>query len=119
MLTEVKDKTSYFIPTNGTPVLQTKGNKWPSGENAGFISYSPELMRILMTKLKPNCLKLMLLLCGTSPGFYVTQKWVEEKTGLCRQRYIEARSQLIEKGWLTFSPHGDLTIDYDAIFAER
>lgn len=105
-----------FVPMNGTPVLQYKGNK---GEDNSFMMYPSRLLAILMKSLPLNCLKLMMLLCGTMPGFYVTEKWVESKTGLTHSRYMEARKRLSDMGWLHITPRGSLEVDFDAIYASE
>lgn len=65
-------------------------------------------------------LKLMLVLLGTigNGTFRVSQKWVEDHTGLSQPAYVRARKALIDRGWLVLDG-GCLAIDIAAIMEEE
>lgn len=67
-----------------------------------------------------NQIKLMVVLLGTigNGSFRVSQRWVQERTGLSQVSYIRARQKLVEKGWLVLDG-GCLAIDISEILGDN
>ena len=96
------------------PLLAFEGDKWDDREtynkkerpNGCFFGQQPqEIMYYVMNELtgqQGNLLKLMWLLLSTDVGYGVSQQWVMNSTGMAKDKYYDARSILIEIGWLLY-----------------
>ena len=61
-------------------------------------------------------LRIMIVLCGTKPGFRISEQWICNRTGLTRQSYERARTALIERGWLSHEQHQRISVNFAAIY---
>lgn len=96
------------------PLLAFEGDKWDNRDtynkkerpNGCFFGQQPqEIMYYVMNELtgqQGNMLKLMWLLLSTDVGYGVSQQWVLNSTGMQKDKYYDARSILVEIGWLLY-----------------
>lgn len=61
-------------------------------------------------------LRIMMVLCGTKEGFYISNEWMTQRTGLSQQSYSNALKLLEKRGWITHKAYNNITINYDVIF---
>lgn len=96
------------------PKLVFNGQK----ENHGGFYQLPQALCDIVFKeytKQPAYLKLMLVLCGTKPGFNVSEKWILDRTGISKSTYYKTRKDLEKKGWLTVE-NNEIIINYDNIY---
>lgn len=87
------------------------------GKREGFIGIPNSLFRFICNELGDSSLRLrlMFLLIGTSPGWGVSNKWIEDTIGVQKSSYNSARKYLAEeKKWLKIE-EGQLIVDFDKI----
>lgn len=87
------------------------------GKREGFIGIPNDIFMIACKELSSynTQLRLLLLLIGTGEDWGVSEKWVEQMTGLPKGSYHSARKGLVARGWLDVSEKGKIKVDYDAI----
>lgn len=98
------------------PILGFKGDKFNSKVHQ-FYEIPQELADILFNEFsrKPAYLRLMLVLCGTKPGFALSEKWIIDRTGLTHSTYNTIRGDLVEKGWLIVEDKR-VVVNFDKIY---
>ena len=103
------------------PELIYKGNKTQNNDTNQSYLLPQKLCDILFNELgnKSAQLRIMMVLCGTKTGFFVSEKWILDRTGLLHQNYIRARKELEDKGWLICKAHKSITVNFDAIYASE
>lgn len=92
---------------------QREDNKWTC-------MYPVELQRIIFNSIDYRSsaeLRVMLALIGCAEGFRVSEKWIEEHTGVSHSSYIRARQNLEKRGWITHTKEESIEINFDAIYA--
>lgn len=69
---------------------------------------------------KGNQIKLIIVLLGTigNGSFRVSEKWIQEQTGMPQSAYSKARKSLIEKGWMVLTDDGCIVVDVNAIMGD-
>lgn len=70
-----------------------------------FYQTPQDLVDIILNNLEGkagNQMKIMWVLLGTAGdgSFRVSEKWIQERTGMSQQAYNRARKALVERGWL-------------------
>lgn len=85
------------------PKLYHNKNKYDNGKDFYKLPY--RIMNVIFNELSGQCgnqIKLMCVLLGTvgDGSWGVSEKWVQERTGMIEQTYNAARKALINKGWL-------------------
>ena len=100
---------------NQAPQLIFNGDKFNTSK--GFYQIPQELADIIFNTFsrKPALIRLMLVLTGTEPGFFLSEKWVMERTGLAHKTYLDLRKQLEDIGWLTCN-EGKVIVNFDTIY---
>lgn len=93
-----------------------------------FYQLPQNLMSIIMNELsgkEGNQLKLMILLIGSidtsakgSKSFKIPESLIIQRCGMAGSRYREARKALITRGWIKHTPHKEIEILYDNIYAQ-
>ena len=118
-MSEIKKK-GIGIGKNA-PLLAYEGDKWDNRDtynkkerpNGCFFGQQPQdLIYFIMNELtgqQGNMMKLMWLLMSQDVGFGVSQQWVMNSTGMQKDKYYDARSVLIEIGWLLYEEQEDGT----------
>lgn len=96
------------------PVLIHNGSKKVGVQ---YYALSQQLMDIIFRELGNASaqLRVMIVLIGTKPDFGVSQQWILDRTGLCERSYINARNELIKRGWISHVPCKSITVNFDAI----
>lgn len=96
------------------PVLIHNGSKKVGVQ---YYALSQQLMDIIFNELGNASaqLRIMIVLIGTKPNFGVSQQWILDRTGLSERSYINARNELIKRGWLSHVPYQSITVNFDAI----
>ena len=106
--------------TYKAPKLHHNGDKAQHNEATNQSYIIPQkLADIIFNELGNSSaqLRIMMVLCGTKEGFYVSNEWMEQRTGLSQQSYSNALKPLVKRGWITHKAYNHITINYDAIFA--
>lgn len=101
------------------PSLHHIGAKEQDNPTGQFYQIPQRLGDILFNELGNSSaqLRIMLVLCGTKEGFFISEKWICERTGLMRQSYERAKKELEKKGWLSHSVYSTINVHYDKIYA--
>ena len=96
------------------PILIHNGSKKVGVQ---YYALSQQLMDIIFKELGNASaqLRIMIVLIGTKPNFGVSQQWILDRTGLGERSYINARNELIKRGWLSHVPCQSITVNFDAI----
>lgn len=92
---------------------QHEDNKWTC-------MYPVELQKIIFNSIDYRSsaeLRVMLALVGCAEGFKISEKWIEEHTGVSHSSYIRARQNLEKRGWITHTKEESIEINFDAIYA--
>lgn len=110
----MNNTTQYTAPSLHHNGRKDEGNK----TNQSYI-LPQRLTDIIFNELGNSSaqLRIMCVLCGTKEGFFITEKWICERTGLKQQSYSRALAELVKRGWVSHRKYSNITINYDAIFA--
>lgn len=102
------------------PILVVKGRKMGDDMEQPYYAIPQDMADILFSLLGDRSaqLRIMMVLCGTRPGFVLSEKWMLERTGLTHASYIRARKELSDEGWINYDPHRSITVDYNYIYGE-
>lgn len=100
------------------PVLAFKGFKIRGEEDYQSYIIPQELADIIFNTLGNSSaqIRIMIVLCGTKPGFAVSEDWILKRTGLSHSPYIAARKALADIGWIDFEPYKSITVNFDMIY---
>lgn len=101
------------------PILKFNGNK-ERGE-ANFYKLPQECADIVFNVLGNASaqLRVMMVLIGTKPGFGISQEWLLKRTGLSEKSYINARKELVKRGWIKHIDGEEITVDFDKIYSDK
>lgn len=112
------------------PKLKYIGDKWnykgtySDGNPKGYyFGQQPSIIRDYimntLTGQNGNLLKIMWLLLSTEEGFGISQKWLMDSTGLEKNKYYKARTELVNMNWLVYDEETDtLGINYNFLWAQ-
>lgn len=114
------------------PKLAFIGDKWnnkgtykDSNPNGYYFGQQPSIIRkYIMNHLdgrRGNLIKLIWYLLSTDEGFGLAQATVLEETGIPKQKYYQARDELINMKWLIYEEKDHqfyLAINYDFLWAQ-
>lgn len=112
----MRNDTSYQAPSLHHIGLKEQDN--PTGQ---FYMLPQALTDIIFNELGNASaqLRIMLVLCGTKEGFFISEKWICDRTGLKRQSYERARDELVKRGWITHNEYSTINIYYDKIYKKK
>ena len=110
----MRNDTSYQAPSLHHIGLKAQDN--PTGQ---FYMLPQALTDIIFNELGNSSaqLRIMMVLCGTKEGFFISEKWICDRTGLKRQSYERSRDELVKRGWITHNEYSTINIHYDKIYA--
>jgi hypothetical protein len=60
----------------------------------------------------------MIVLCGTKEDFFITTKWICDRTGLCQQSYREILKKLVARGWVSHRGYTSIRVNFDKIYED-
>lgn len=106
---------------NQAPTLYGKGEKLQDHLKWGKTIRTHELEMILMNKCSTiGELKLMFLLTGNAQdgSFNIPEATVLDRCHMGHQAYINSRTSLAKKGWITYIQNESITVNYNVIFSE-
>lgn len=63
-------------------------------------------------------IKIMMVLCGTKEGFFISGKWMQGRTGLPPQSYSSALKKLVKRGWVTHRNYQTIRVNFDKIYED-
>ena len=63
-------------------------------------------------------IKIMMVLCGTKEGFFISGKWMQGRTGLSPQSYSSALKKLVKRGWVTHRNYQTIRVNFDKIYED-
>ena len=100
------------------PILFFNGSKTQDNTTNQTYQIPQTLADIIFNTLGNSSaqIRIMLVLCGTKEGFSISEKWILERTGLQHASYVNARTNLVERGWLTHINSSKLIVNYDNIY---
>lgn len=103
------------------PVLRYNGKKDQENTTNQFYAIPQSLADIIFAKLgnKSAQLRVMLVLVGTKEGFFVSENWICDRTGLTRQSYERARDELKKMGWLSHKASDHISVNFDTIYKSK
>lgn len=100
------------------PAIKYNGEKNRDQKKWGKAIRTHELESAIMCGLGERDivpLKVMLFLTGNAEGFQVAEKTIMERCNISRTSYINARTKLKEKGWITHIEGKEIAVNYDVI----
>ena len=63
-------------------------------------------------------IKIMMVLCGTKEGFFISGKWMRGRTGLTPQSYSAALKKLVQRGWVNHRNYQTIRVNFDKIYED-
>ena len=63
-------------------------------------------------------IKIMMVLCGTKEGFFISGKWMRGRTGLAPQSYSAALKKLVQRGWVNHRNYQTIRVNFDKIYED-
>ena len=63
-------------------------------------------------------MKIMMVLCGTKEGFFISGKWMRGRTGLSPQSYSAALKKLVKRGWVSHRNYQTIRVNFDKIYED-
>ena len=63
-------------------------------------------------------IKIMMVLCGTKEGFFISGKWMRGRTGLSPQSYSSALKKLVKRGWVSHRNYQTIRVNFDKIYED-
>lgn len=105
------------MTTRNAPQLLLEGEKWIE-ENESRISIADRLLVAVGSRkdLTAYDKLLLLVLLGQSySGFYPSEKWILDRTGMDKKTYHRCRQHLIESGIMEFEEYKYMKIFIDNI----
>ena len=63
-------------------------------------------------------IKIMMVLCGTKEGFFISGKWMRGRTGLSPQSYSAALKKLVQRGWVNHRNYQTIRVNFDKIYED-
>ena len=63
-------------------------------------------------------IKIMMVLCGTKEGFFISGKWMRGRTGLSPQSYSAALKKLVKRGWVTHRNYQTIQVNFNKIYED-
>ena len=63
-------------------------------------------------------IKIMMVLCGTKEGFFISGKWMRSRTGLSPQSYSAALKKLVKRGWVSHRNYQTIRVNFDKIYED-
>lgn len=102
------------------PSLQYNGQKNQHNPTNQTYQIPQRLCDIIFNTLKDKSaqLRVMLVLIGTKEGFFISNKWICERTGLQQPSYNRALKELEKRGWITHFPYQTIKVNFNKIYAD-
>ena len=102
------------------PSLQYNGQKIQDNPTKQTYQIPQRLCDIIFNTLRDSSaqLRVMLVLVGTKEGFFISNKWICERTGLLQPSYNRALRELVKRGWLSHAPYRTIKVNFDKIYAD-
>lgn len=107
--------TSYQAPS-----LHFNGEKEQDNTTHQSAIRPQKLEDILFRELGNSSaqLRIMLVLTGTKEGFFISEKWMCERTGLVHSSYSRALKTLVDRGWVSHVAYSTITVNFDKIYED-
>ena len=102
------------------PSLKYNGEKIQNNPKKQTYQIPQRLCDIIFNTLGDSSaqLRIMLVLVSTKEGFFISNKWICDRTGLQQPSYNRALKELEKRGWITHFPYQTIKVNFNKIYAD-
>ena len=102
------------------PSLQFRSEKDQDNKTNQIYMIPQRLADIIFNVLGNSSaqIKIMMVLCGTKEGFFISGKWMRGRTGLSPQSYSAALKKLVKRGWVSHRNYQTIRVNFDKIYED-
>ena len=102
------------------PSLQFRSEKDQDNKTNQIYMIPQRLADIIFNVLGNSSaqIKIMMVLCGTKEGFFISGKWMRGRTGLSPQSYSAALKKLVQRGWVSHRNYQTIRVNFDKIYED-
>ena len=102
------------------PSLHFNGAKDQDNKTNQSYLIPQRLADIIFTHLGNSSaqIRIMMVLCGTKEDFFISGKWMENRTGLSPQSYSQALKKLVKRGWVSHRNYTNIRVNFDKIYED-